>query len=76
MPTAPDLTLALRLLKDNVTLPVGYYCLAPRAEGKFDIILEAELSVEASTEVAQAIITQVALTADKLELELTGKDEF
>ncbi|MDR3471015.1 MAG: hypothetical protein P4M09_04915 [Devosia sp.] len=73
-----DPTLAIRLLSENSSgLPYGYWALSKvTTDGKRTLVYEVEVRADPPAAAVQAIIVNVAKTADAMEAELTGKDVF
>jgi hypothetical protein len=72
-----DPALAQRLLKENQTvLSYGAWGVTVDADGTTNVWLQGDIPAAASAEAVQQAITDIATRADRLEAELTGKDEF
>jgi hypothetical protein len=71
----PEAGMLLRLLKENQTLQ-GYWYLAQVSNGQFYLNYAIALPLDATGEAVSAMSSDVARTADKLEQELSGKDEL
>ena len=75
--TTKDLTaeMANRLLKDNTIEKLGAWEFGKQDDG-FRVKYVVRVPADASPEVLSSAIRATMVTADKMELELTGKDEF
>ncbi|HVN42905.1 MAG TPA: hypothetical protein VMT50_08985, partial [Steroidobacteraceae bacterium] len=72
---SPPAELALRLLEENVGLPLGAWQVA-RRNGEYLVLFSAQVAAGASASELGATIGTVAVNADRLEKELTGADAF
>ncbi len=72
-----DAAIALRLLTENENdLPKGAYVVQTNSDGTHMISFESYLPVDAAATAVQQAVNYNATTADKLEAELTGKDDY
>ena len=74
-PVDPALLQRLMVENDRM-LPSASWALTPGKDGGQYLVLEAFLPTNASADMVQQAVKYVALTADTLEAELTGKDDF
>jgi hypothetical protein len=72
--------LAVRLLRENGEVKLGAWRTAPITSGdkagKYLVLYAIQLAADSDTEALRLAIKNVALTADRLEKELTGKDDY
>jgi hypothetical protein len=71
-----DGALATRLLRESEALLPGGAWAVVKSEGGGMIIFESYVAVDADAATVQSVVSRVAATADKLELELTSKDDW
>jgi hypothetical protein len=73
-----DPALAQRVLADNdQQLPTGAWAIITAGDGVTHyLVYESYAAVDASAEVVQRMVTAAAETTDKLEAEVTGKDDW
>jgi hypothetical protein len=64
-----------KVLKKNEFVKFGYYSLYEKDDYWY-IFFNAQISAKASSELMQTVIDYVNITADGMELELTGKDDY
>ena len=67
--------LAARLLKENVRMVVGAWQVN-EANDEFLVVFSAPVAAGADAATLEEIIEVVMLSADRMERELTGKDEY
>ena len=72
--------LAARLLRENGEVKLGAWRTAPISDGdkagKCLIMYAIQIAADSDTEALRLAIKNAALTADRLEKELTGKDDY
>jgi hypothetical protein len=64
-----------KVLKKNEFVKFGYFSLYEK-DGTWYIFFNAQISAKAGSELMQTVIDYVNTTADAMELELTGKDDY
>jgi hypothetical protein len=57
-------------------LPFGYWALATNPDGTHRLSYQVELRTDAPADAVQKVMSVVATTADAMEAELTGKDDY
>jgi hypothetical protein len=67
--------LARRLLNENVRMVLGAWQLNQSAE-EYLVVFLAPIAADADAATLQEVIEAVTISADRMEKELTGKDEF
>jgi hypothetical protein len=74
----PD-ELALRLLRENSEVKLGAWRVAP-VEGdkghKYLVLYAIQIAADSDAETLRLAIKNVSLTADRLEKEITGRDDY
>jgi len=73
-----DPALAQRVLVDNEQeLPTGAWAIITAGDGVTHyLVYESYIAVDATADVVQRMVTAAAETTDKLEAEVTGKDDW
>jgi hypothetical protein len=67
--------LATRLLKENVRMVLGAWQVN-EADGEYLVVFSAPVAAGADAATLAEVIEVVMLSADRMEKELTGKDDF
>jgi hypothetical protein len=67
--------LAARLLRENARMVIGAWQVN-QGESEYLVVFSAPVSATADAATLQEVIEVVELTADGMEKELTGKDDF
>jgi hypothetical protein len=71
----PSAALANRLLIENVRMVLGAWQVN-QGKDEFLVVFSAPIAANADATTIQEVIEAVTVSADRIELDLTGKDEF
>jgi len=72
---APSANLANHLLAENVRMVLGAWQVS-QGQDEFLVVFSSPIAADAAAATIQEVIEAVTLSADRMEKELTGKDEF
>jgi hypothetical protein len=71
----PPAELAQRLLRENARMTLGAWQVN-RRQGEYLVVFSAPVDAAADAAALQAVIEVVMRTADRIEMEFNGRDEF